>query len=276
MRRRRDIRPAVAVGLSLRVLSTLDKIRRAAAPHGLNLVAATPVARYDAAVKEISRASAIDPHSRSIVVIGNGGGALWNALKLHAGRNPGWWARENPLDDFTREIIERDLATPHPRSGRAMHHGLSVHERRTNAELCRTGQGRRSGGPEHPRRNRSSYIWTVDRVSRSAFAGRRARFTGRRARLRPMPAMRRAQLHLSLPGRRSKHRLGMGHPEMSDPSSGSRARLLSAMPRESQLRDRPGASVSGRRACLSSDARAALDAPVLRSAHQATALNQQT
>jgi epoxyqueuosine reductase len=94
------------------VSSTLDKIRRAAAPHGLNLVAATPVARYDAAVKEISRASTIDPHSRSIVVIGNGGGALWNALKLHAAHNPGWWQRVNPLDDFTREIVERDLATP--------------------------------------------------------------------------------------------------------------------------------------------------------------------
>jgi len=94
------------------VASTLDKIRRAAAPHGLNLVAATPVARYDAAVKEISRASAIDPAARSIVVIGNGGGALWTALNAHASRNPGWWNRENPLDDFTREVVERDLAAP--------------------------------------------------------------------------------------------------------------------------------------------------------------------
>ena len=92
--------------------STLNIIRRAAEPHGLNLVAATPVARYDDTVKEISRASAIDPLARSIVVIGNGGGALWNALQLHAARNPGWWDRENPLDDFTREVVERDLAAP--------------------------------------------------------------------------------------------------------------------------------------------------------------------
>jgi hypothetical protein len=90
--------------------STLDKIRRAAAPHGLNLVAATLVARYDASVKEISRASAIDPLARSIVVIGNGGGVLWDALKSHAARHPGWWQRENPLDDFTREVVERDIA----------------------------------------------------------------------------------------------------------------------------------------------------------------------
>ena len=101
----------------MRVTSTLDRIRRAAAPHGLNLVAATPVARYDDAVKEISRASAMDPIARSIVVIGNGGGALWDALKSHAAKNPGWWNRENPLDDFTREVVERDLAAPLRASG---------------------------------------------------------------------------------------------------------------------------------------------------------------
>jgi len=90
--------------------ATLEIIRRAAAPHGLNLVAATSVARYDAAVKEVSRAGGIDPSARSIVIIGNGGGALWLALQRHAERNPGWFERDNPLDDFTREVIERDVA----------------------------------------------------------------------------------------------------------------------------------------------------------------------
>ena len=101
----------------MRESSTLEIIRRAAEPHGLNLVAATPAARYDAAVKEISRASAIDPLARTIVVIGNGGGALWNALKSHAANNPGWWSRENPLDDFTRDVVERDIASPLRASG---------------------------------------------------------------------------------------------------------------------------------------------------------------
>jgi hypothetical protein len=99
------------------VSSTLENIRRAAAPHGLNLVAATPVARYDAVVPENSRAGAIDRDARSIVVIGNGGGALWHALKAHAARNPGWWERANPLDDFTREVVERDMAGPIRDSG---------------------------------------------------------------------------------------------------------------------------------------------------------------
>src|SRR5271168_845763 len=101
----------------MRESSTLETIRRAAEPHGLNLVAATPAARYDAAVKEISRASAIDPLARSIIVIGNGGGALWGALKAHAVRHPGWWNRDNPLDDFTREVVERDIVAPIRASG---------------------------------------------------------------------------------------------------------------------------------------------------------------
>ncbi len=83
-----------------------------AARHGLNLSAAVPVERYDAAVKPAARSALIDPAARSIVVLGNGGGALWAALKAHAERNPGWWERDNPLDDFTREAVERDLAAP--------------------------------------------------------------------------------------------------------------------------------------------------------------------
>src|SRR5258708_28640709 len=84
-------------------------LREAAAPHGLNLIAATPIERYDRAVAEISRATPIDSRARSIVVIGNGGGALWHALKAHAARNPGWWDRENPLDDFIREVVEHEV-----------------------------------------------------------------------------------------------------------------------------------------------------------------------
>ena len=71
-----------------------------------------PVERYDSAVKPAVRSGLIDSAARSIVVLGNGGGALWAALKAHAARNPGWWQRENPLDDFTREIVERDAAAP--------------------------------------------------------------------------------------------------------------------------------------------------------------------
>lgn len=90
--------------------STLEKIRCAAEPYGLNLIAAIPVARYDVMVKQASQAGAIDPQARSIVVVGNGGGAMWRAFSRHVERNPGWRDRENPLDDFTREVIDREVA----------------------------------------------------------------------------------------------------------------------------------------------------------------------
>jgi len=88
----------------------VDRVRAAAEPFGLNLVAAVPVDRYDAIVAEPYRATAIDPRAKSIVVIANGGGALWSALKRHAERNPGWFNREHPLDDFTRTIVENEVA----------------------------------------------------------------------------------------------------------------------------------------------------------------------
>lgn len=88
----------------------IEKIRRAGAPYGLNLVATAAVDRYDAAVTESYRARAIAPDARTIIVVANGGGELWAALKRHADGNPGWWQRANPLDDFTHEIVEREIA----------------------------------------------------------------------------------------------------------------------------------------------------------------------
>jgi hypothetical protein len=90
--------------------SILDQIRVTAAQSGLNLVAATPADRYDAAVTTPYKTGAIAPGTRSIIVIGNGGGAFWGSLKQHADKHPGWMARDNPLDDFTRVVIERDIA----------------------------------------------------------------------------------------------------------------------------------------------------------------------
>ncbi len=96
---------------------TIERIRAAAAPYGLNLVGAVSVPSYDRAVAPPYRASAIDSRARSIVAIGNGGAALWTALGRHAQAHPGWWRRENPLDDFTREVIEAQVAPAARRSG---------------------------------------------------------------------------------------------------------------------------------------------------------------
>ena len=92
--------------------ATLESIRRAGAPHGLNLVAATPVERYEAAITKGIRARELAPDARSIVIIGNGGGDLWAVLKRHTVANPGWMDREHPLDDFTRATVESSIAAP--------------------------------------------------------------------------------------------------------------------------------------------------------------------
>jgi epoxyqueuosine reductase len=46
------------------------------------------------------------------VVIANGGGEFWNHYRAHLAAHPGWTNRDNPLDDFTREVVERDVVAP--------------------------------------------------------------------------------------------------------------------------------------------------------------------
>lgn len=97
--------------------ATLEMIRAGAARHGLNLVAALPIERYDRAVTAAWRAAPAAPWARSIVVIGNGGGAFWKAYRIRVEADPAWAARDNPLDDFTREVVERELLEPLSRQG---------------------------------------------------------------------------------------------------------------------------------------------------------------
>ena len=94
--------------------SLIEAIRTVAARAGLNLVAAIPAQRYDLAVAPAMRTTAVasvelPAPPRSIVLIGNGGGDFWRAFSEFADRQPGWRDRAHPLDDFTREIIERDV-----------------------------------------------------------------------------------------------------------------------------------------------------------------------
>jgi epoxyqueuosine reductase len=98
----------------------IGAIRAAGVRHGLNLVAAIRADRYDSAVAPAMRTTAVTSIEipaagmpatpRSIVVVGNGGGDFWSAFSAFAERNPGWRERANPLDDFTREIVEREIA----------------------------------------------------------------------------------------------------------------------------------------------------------------------
>jgi epoxyqueuosine reductase len=89
-----------------------NHIARNAQKFGFNLIAALPAERYELAAPPAYRAGAIFPECRSIVVIGNGGSDFWRAFLAHAAENPGWLARDNPLDDFTREVIEKQVVRP--------------------------------------------------------------------------------------------------------------------------------------------------------------------
>jgi epoxyqueuosine reductase QueG len=91
-------------------VTLLDSLRQAAAPYGLNLIAAVPVDRYEAIAPPSMRARSLAPDAKSIVVIGNGGGAFWQAFKTYADAHPGWRDRTHPLDDFTRDLIEKEIA----------------------------------------------------------------------------------------------------------------------------------------------------------------------
>jgi epoxyqueuosine reductase len=98
-------------------MDALDLVSAAGAQFGLNLAAAISADRYDRAVPAKMRARTIDSEARSIIVVGNGGGAFWRAFTDHAVRHSGWRDRENPLDDFTQTIIEREIVEPVRASG---------------------------------------------------------------------------------------------------------------------------------------------------------------
>lgn len=93
-------------------MNLFQLISSKAQAFGLNLTAAISSRRYDAGAAPAYRAGALFPQCRSIVLIGNGGADFWHKFKAHAAANPGWWDRNDPLDDFTREIIENEIVNP--------------------------------------------------------------------------------------------------------------------------------------------------------------------
>lgn len=72
---------------------------------GLNLVGATSVAAYDARVAVRHRIAPHAPEARGAIVVGNGGGALWEAFQAYRHAHPEHAARPDPLDRFTREVV---------------------------------------------------------------------------------------------------------------------------------------------------------------------------
>ena len=85
----------------------LTALERALAPHGLNLIGATTPAAYDAGVPPAFALRRLAPEANGVLVIGNGGGALWAAFQAYCRDHAGHAATPDPLDAFTRDVVER-------------------------------------------------------------------------------------------------------------------------------------------------------------------------
>jgi hypothetical protein len=100
---------------ALNEVPSIDSIAAAVAPFGLNLIGVASVASHDAGVRAERRVERLLPGAESMVVIGNGGGAFWDAYRRLCGERPGYERRPDPLDDFTREVVDAACA---PLAGR--------------------------------------------------------------------------------------------------------------------------------------------------------------
>jgi hypothetical protein len=92
----------------------LTRLATAVAPHGLNVIGATPIAAYDAGLPAGRRLGTLLPAARTAIVIGNGGGAFWEVFRVHCRRRADLARHPDPVDAFTREVVERAVATAVP------------------------------------------------------------------------------------------------------------------------------------------------------------------
>jgi hypothetical protein len=93
----------------------LTELERALVPHGLNLIGATTPTAYDAGVPARFALGRLAPEASGVIVIGNGGGAFWTAFRSYCRDHAGHAATPDPLDEFTRQVVEqaaRPLAGP--------------------------------------------------------------------------------------------------------------------------------------------------------------------
>lgn len=92
------------------------RVSRALDTAGLNLRGVASVPAWDAQMAPARRSDALLPGARSILVFGNGGGALWDAFVRDLERDPrGLTEEAHPLDAYVR----RSVAAADPAFGAA-------------------------------------------------------------------------------------------------------------------------------------------------------------
>ena len=88
----------------------VTRLATSLAPHGLNLVGVADAARYDAAVPERWTIGRHARGVRSVLVIGNGGPAFWEAFRRRLDGEPSLTSAYDPLDAFTRAVVTEVVA----------------------------------------------------------------------------------------------------------------------------------------------------------------------
>jgi epoxyqueuosine reductase QueG len=104
-------------------MSLLSDLRQALEPYGLNHLGVADPAAYDAVARPELRASVLHPGTRSVIVVGSGGSALWEAFLADLRRDPtGLTHQAHPLDHF----VAKGLAAAEPVLAGTAHRWIQV------------------------------------------------------------------------------------------------------------------------------------------------------
>jgi hypothetical protein len=120
------------------------------------------VAAYDAQVGSERGLSRHLDGAESVIVVGNGGGAFWAAYRGFCAAHPGYDQRPDPLDDFTREVVEAAGGPLAPQTAMRILYPFGFAE----DAVSFTRLAVRAGTREPRRRARASGLRTVDRPPR--------------------------------------------------------------------------------------------------------------
>jgi epoxyqueuosine reductase QueG len=83
-----------------------NELSRRLAAAGIAHIGCVSRARFDAEAPAGFRLNELAPGAESLLVAASAGAQFWNAFQQHATTHPGWLARRDPLDDFTRIVVD--------------------------------------------------------------------------------------------------------------------------------------------------------------------------
>ncbi|MBI3071454.1 MAG: hypothetical protein HYY84_04925 [Deltaproteobacteria bacterium] len=84
----------------------LPELSRRLALSGIAHIGFVSRARFDTDAPSGFRLGELAPGAESVVVAASAGRDFWESFARYAKEHPGWLARENPLDDFTRIAVD--------------------------------------------------------------------------------------------------------------------------------------------------------------------------